>query len=77
MKKCKIVHVNDGTVKVITNGNHHFAEEYPWMENLVDDYLSEGYQLKHMFPSITPNILDKGNYPFYADGFILYLEKDS
>lgn len=76
MKKCKIVHVNDGTAKVMTNGNRHFVEEYPWAEELIDSYLEQGYEVKQMISNVTPNILEDGCYPFFIGGFTFYLEKE-
>jgi len=76
MKKCKIIHINDGTAQVTTNGSGHFVEEYPWSEKLIDDYLNQGYELKQMFPNYTPNIQEEGMYSFYIGGFTIYMEKE-
>lgn len=52
MRKCKILHINDGSAKVITNGDRHFVEEHPWAEDLIEGYLNQGYEVKQMIPNI-------------------------
>lgn len=76
MKKCKIIHINDGTAEVATNENRHFAEEYPWAKSILDEYLKEGYEVKQMFPNYTPNIQKDGAYNFFIGGFTVYMEKE-
>lgn len=76
MKKCKIIHINDGSPETLTNGDRHFAEEFTWAENLINEYLEDGYTVKQMIPTVMPNILEAGNFSFYASGFTVYLEKD-
>ena len=76
MKKCKIVHVNDGTAKVITNGDRHFAEEYPWAEDFIEHYLNQGYEVKQMISNYTPNIREEGGPSFFIGGFTIYMEKE-
>lgn len=76
MKECKIIHINDGTAREITNGNRHFVEDYPWTEEQLNRYLNEGYELKHMVPMVTPAIQGEGNYSFYKSGFAFYLERE-
>lgn len=65
MKKCKIIHINDGTAKVITNGENHFVEEFPWAEELINSYLEQGYEVKQMVSNVTPNIQKEGSYTFF------------
>lgn len=77
MKKCKIIHINDGTAKILTDGDRHFSEEYLWAEEVINSYLREGYEVKQMIPEITPNQLEVGKYSFYNSGFTVYLEKES
>lgn len=76
MKKCKIIHINDGTSKVTTNGDRHFAEEYPWAEELIEGYINRGYEVKQMIPNYTPNVQKLGEYPFFIGGFTVYMEKE-
>ena len=75
IKKCKILHINDGSAVVRTNGNFHFMEEYVWAEETVQSYLREGYEVKQMIPTLTPARLD-GGVAFYDTGFTIYLERD-
>lgn len=76
MKKCKIIHINDGTAKVTTNGDRHFVEKYPWAEKLIEGYLVQGYKVKQMIPNHTPNIQEKCEYSFFIGGFTIYMEKE-
>ena len=45
MKECKIIHIIDGTDCVITKGVNHFVEDFPWAENLLNEYLSQGFNV--------------------------------
>lgn len=76
MKKCKIIHINDRTARVITNGENHFVEDFPWAENLLNEYLSQGFNVKHMVPNVTPNVMKEGCYTFFIGGITVYLEKE-
>lgn len=76
MRKCKILHINDGTAKVITNGDRHLVEEHPWAEDLVEGYLNQGYEVKQMIPNYTPNVQKNGEYSFFIGGFTVYMEKE-
>ena len=76
MKKCKIICINDGTAKVMTNGEHHFVEEFLWAEELINSYLEQGYEVKQMISNVTPNVQKEGDYTFFMGGFALYLEKE-
>lgn len=76
MKKCKLVHINDGSEKVITNGDMHFVEEYPWTEELIESYLNEGYEVKQMVSNYMPNIQGEGGYSFFVGGVTIYMEKE-
>ncbi len=76
MKRCKIIHLNDGTSKIITNGDGHFMEEYTWAESAIEEYLNKGYVVKHIIPEFTPGTIKEGNLTFYKGGFTVYLEKE-
>ncbi len=76
MKKCKIIHINDGSHETITNSNFHFAEEFPWAESVINEYLNDGYEVKQMIPEITPSKVETGTVAFYKSGFTVYLEKE-
>ena len=34
-KEIKVIHINDGSEKMLTNGNFHFAEEYGWTGEVI------------------------------------------
>ena len=76
MKKCKIITINDGSAREVTNDNFLFVEEYDVAESIIDKYLEEGYEIKHMVPVYDPAIQGKGNYTFYRSGCTFYMEKD-
>lgn len=75
MKECKVIHINDGSTSVLENGNFHFVEEFDWTEMYLNRLLSEGWELKHMAPEVTPAIQGEGSYSFYKSGFTFYLER--
>lgn len=76
MKECKILHIHDGDAVILENGNMHFLESYPWAENLLNDLLKQGYEVKQIIPQISPTSQEEGNWTFYKDGFIVYLERE-
>ena len=76
MKKCKIIHINDGTAGTLTNGERFYAEEFEKAEEFLAAYLAEGYEVKLMIPSFEPAIQKPGAYSFYETGFTVYLEKE-
>lgn len=76
MKECKILHVHDGDVKTLVNGNFHLLEEYPWAEETINNLLKEGYEVKQMMPQFAPAIQEEGVYSFYLSGFMVYLERE-
>ena len=76
MKKCKIIHINDGTPKELENGNRFFAEEYEEAEAFLAPFLAEGYEVKQMIPDYSPAIQKPGAFSFYNTGFTVYLEKE-
>lgn len=75
MKVCKILHINDGQPKVITNGNFLFAEEYVRASDILNQYLADGWELRTMIPEFTPGAREDGP-AFYCGGFTVYLEHD-
>ena len=77
MKKCRVLHVNDGNAKELTNGNRFFAENYPKMEEAVNRVMQMGYEVKQMVPQYSPSIQgNDGSYTFYLSGYAFYLEKE-
>ena len=73
-KKCKLIHINDGSATTVENGNFHFVEEFDWTAKYLERYLNEGYEVKHMVPEVSPAIQGDGSYCFYKSGFTFYLE---
>ena len=76
MKKCKVIHINDGTASVLENGNFRFVEEFNFTESYLNDLLSKGWEVKHMVPEVMPAIPSDGSYSFYKSGFTFYLERE-
>lgn len=76
-KICKIVHINDGSATVLENSNFHFVEEYDWTSEYVNRLMSEGWEVKHMVPEVSPAIQgEEGSYNFYKSGWTFFLERD-
>lgn len=77
MKECKIVQINDGNHVEIQNGNFLFVEEFPKTAEIINKYLAEGYEVKHIIPQFSPASQKSDGYSFYKDGIMLYLEKET
>ena len=77
MKKCRIVHINDGNHRELRNGGRFFAEHNPKMEEKLNQLLALGYEVKHVVSQYSPSIQgETGNYMFYKSGYTFYLEKE-
>lgn len=76
MKKCKVIHINDGSASIRENGNLRFVEEFDFTESYLNDLLSQGWEVKHMVPEVTPAIQGDGTYSFYKGGYTFYLERE-
>lgn len=77
MMKCRVLHVNDGNAKELTNGNRFFAENYPKMEETINRVMQMGYEVKQMVPQYSPSVQgNDGTYMFYLSGYAFYLEKE-
>lgn len=76
MKKCKVININDGSPKILTNQDRLCVEEYTRIEEILEGYFQQGYRLIHIVPTYNPGIQEKGNYSFYCNGYTVYLEKD-
>ena len=76
MKKCKVIHINDGTASVRENGKFRFVEEFDFTESYLNDLLSKGWEVKHMVPEVTLAIQCDGSYSFYKSGYTFYLERE-
>jgi len=76
MKECKIIHINDGSHRTLTNGNFHYAEDFPWAEKMLEEHLNAGYQIVQMIPEYTPASRTDG-LTFYKSGFTVVLIRES
>ena len=77
MKKCRIVHINDGNHRELRNGGRFFAEHNPQTEEKLNQLLALGYEVKHVVSQYSPSIQgETGNYMFYKSGYTFYLEKE-
>lgn len=76
MKECKIIHIHDGNPVEISNGNRFFQEDFPQTEQVINDYLNQGFEVKQILPQYTPAIQEEGNLSFYKSGVLIYLERE-
>ena len=76
MKKCILIHINDGNTEVLRNGNYMFIERLPKTEEVIEQYLSQGYEVKQIIPDYSPAEQGEGNFTFYKGGITIYFEKD-
>lgn len=76
MKKCKLIHINDGNPREIRNCDRLFMEDIPRVEDLLDHWLNKGWVVKQMMPLYEPNQLEQGAIGFYLSGINVYLEKE-
>lgn len=76
-KECKIIHINEGTAKVLQNENFHFVESFDWAAEYINRFLSEGWEVKHMVSEVSPAIQgEEGSYNFYKSGWTFFLDRD-
>ena len=76
MKEVKVIHINDGTSEVLTNGNRHYAEDNVWAGKMLSMYLNAGYEISQIIPDFTPGEPGGGGYAFYKTGFTVFLVRD-
>ena len=77
MKKCRVLHINDGNSRELTNGNSFFAEHEPKTEQAINKLMEMGYEVKQMVPQYSPSIQgNSGSFTFYLSGYSYYLEKE-
>ena len=76
MKECRIITVNDGKERELSNGNYLYVCDYPATEKVVNEYLKEGWDIVHMTPVIDPAINREGDFTFYKGGYTFYLERE-
>ena len=75
-KECKIIHINDGSAKVLQNENFHFVESFDWAAEYINRFQNEGWKVKHMASEVSPAIQGEGSYSFYKSGWTFFLERD-
>lgn len=75
MKKCLLIHINDGSPEELQNGNFMFVERFPRAEEIIEKYLSQGYEVKQIIPDYSPALQGEGNPTFYQTGITVYFEK--
>jgi len=76
MKECKIITINDGNAREITNGNRLFVEEFETTEAIIGDLINDGWKVVSFAPDYNPAVQDDGNYTFYKGGLTFYLERE-
>ena len=77
MKEYKIIQMNEGHARTLTNGSWHCARDYPWTEKMLNLHLRQGYTVKQMIATVTPGEPGSRGYAFYNDGFVFLLEHDT
>ena len=75
MKQIKVIRVNDGNPNTLHNGNRLFIEEFETMESIINEYLSDGWEIIHVSNDCDPAIQEEGNYTFYKGGMTFVLQK--
>ena len=51
MKKCKVININDGSPKMLSNRDRLCIEEYTRIEEILEGYFQQGYTLKQIVPT--------------------------
>lgn len=77
MKECKIITINDGNERELSNGNRLYICDYPVTEKCVNDYLEDGWNIVQMTPVFNPAINREGDFTFYRGGYTFYLERET
>ena len=77
MKKCAIIHVCDGNAEIVENKNRLLIERFTHSEEVIEQYLSQGYEVKHIIPDYSPAVQGEGNPTFFKGGITIYFEKES
>lgn len=77
MKEYKIIRMNEAHERMLTNGNWHCAQDYPWTEKMLNLHLQQGYTVKQMIATVSPGEPGGRGYAFYNDGFVFLLEHDT
>lgn len=72
MKECKIIHIRDESPRALTDGNRHYAADFPWAEKMLEEHLNAGYQIAQMIPDYAP----VDGTSFCKDGFTVLLIRE-
>ena len=75
MKKCILIHINDGKAEELHNGDFMFVERFKKTEEIINKYLSQGYEVKQIIPNYSPSLQGEENFTFYEAGITIYFEK--
>ena len=76
MKECKIITINDGNPREITNGNRLYVEEFDTTEGIISELINDGWKVVSFVHDFNPAIQETGNYSFYKGGLTFYLERE-
>lgn len=76
MRQCKVITVNDGKERELTDGDRLYICDHPVTERCINEYLEEGWSIVQMCPVINPAINQEGSYTFYRGGYTFYLERE-
>ena len=78
MIECKIITINDATGREKFNIDYHRLEEYPWSDEVLNWYLNEGFEIKHVVQLFHPGTQGQsGEYNFYVAGWTIFLERET
>lgn len=61
----------------VQNGDYLLVEEFPRTAEIINKYLADGFNVKHIIPSFMPSVQETGNYTFYKDDIMIYLEREA
>ena len=73
MKECRILHIRDENRRTLTDGNRHYAADFPWAEKMLEEYLNAGYRITQMIPAPAPT----DGTAFCTGGFTVLLVRES
>lgn len=71
----KFFSINDGQQKQLVNRDFLFMQEFPRVEAILSEFLSEGYTLQSCLQKVTPGTNQPGAYNFYLGGWDIILTK--
>lgn len=73
--ECKLIQIKEANPPVIESAEGHYLEELVWSSSKINMYLSDGWQIKKVFPwnRIPPPIESQYVYPL--NGIGIYMER--